>query len=91
MNAPSESLSDAQVISRLKRHFKQALKSARVSKRCLFLELFSGCEVLSKFLRGDGYAVLAFDINKGAEFDLLRPCVQEVIAGWIRGGCVLGV
>ena len=34
--------------------------------------------------------MLSFDITNGPEYDLLRPAVQSLILGWIRGGCVLG-
>jgi len=46
---------------------------------------------VAKELRKFGYAVIAFELDEGPEFDLTRPCVLDVIRGWIRGGCVLGL
>ena len=50
-----------------------------------FLELFAGCEYLTKELQKTGLRVLpGFEVSKGGEFDLLNPAVQEFILYEIR-------
>ena len=50
-----------------------------------FLELFAGCECLTKELQKIGLRVLpGFEVSKGGEFDLRNPAVQEFILYEIR-------
>ena len=55
------------------------------------LELFSGCEILSKALRRAGFAVISFDITRHWSEDLLLPAVQSLVKGWTTSGCVLAI
>eukprot|EP00974_Lingulodinium_polyedra_P078849 7637667-Lingulodinium_polyedra.AAC.1 len=65
-------MSDADIVSALRKDFKRALASARHCRRCLFLELYSGAGGWSRALRASGYAVLGFDIVNGPQYDLTR-------------------
>ena len=85
------SLSDSQILILLRRAFKKALSKARCSKKCVVLELFSGCGRFSSEVSRLGFAVLSFDIENGEQWDLLRPCVKKLILGWITSGAVLAV
>ncbi len=50
-----------------------------------FLELFAGCERLTKELQQIGLRALpGIEVSKGGEFDLLNPAVQEFILCEIR-------
>ena len=68
---------------------------ARGRARCpevgVFLELFSGHAVIAKSLRALGFAVVAFDIQKGAHFDLCNDHVLAVVREWIELGLVWGM
>ena len=57
----------------------------------MILECFAGEGSVAKALRKLGYAVITFEIDDGPEFDLTKATVQNMIGGWIRGGCVLGI
>ena len=56
-----------------------------------FLELFSGSGALSRWMRRRGYAALEWDIDRGAEWDLLSRKVQRKVRGLILAGRVWGV
>ena len=86
----STKLSDASVIRRLKHILDTECTHASRNKKQCFLELFSGTGRVSSYVRSLGFAVISFDIFFGPEFDLLRPCVLQLINGWIRGGVILG-
>ena len=67
------------------------MKSSSKSRRQVFLDLYSGAGGISKKLKHDGFGVLEFEINRGEEFDLTRPCVRRLILSWLRSGIVRGV
>ena len=84
-------VSDAWIVSRLRTHFRNALRSAKCDRKRVYLELYAGAKVVTAALRKDGCGVIAFEIDDGPEFDLTRACVHRTILGWIRGGCVAAV
>ncbi len=52
---------------------RNALKSAKFDCKRVYLELYAGAKVVTRALRKDGCAVIAFEIDDGPEFDLTRP------------------
>ena len=84
-------LSDHQIKSRLRSHFRKALRAAKFSTCQIFLELYAGSAPVSSHIKKAGYAVLAFEITQGAEFDLTDKRVHAVLLGWLRSKCIAGV
>ena len=83
-------LSDAEVVQLLQSYLTKQLKSSTRRKKQVFLDLFSGTCGIASSSKRLGYGCLSFDINHGEEFDLLRPCVLNLIIGWTRAGIVIG-
>ena len=77
--------------SRLQKHLREAMAKASYHKRMVFLDLYGGTGGVSRSLRQLGFAVLTFDLDLGAEFDLCDAGVISLICGWIKSGVVLGV
>ena len=75
----------------LRRMFQAERRRFGNTFRGVFLDLFSGDGHISRHLRRLGYPVVSVDICDDARFDLTNSDVLNVILGWIRGNCVLGV
>ena len=55
------------------------------------VEVFAGCGNLSRHLQRAKVPTVAWDVLYGSEFDLMRPCVWNVLRGWIVSGKVMAV
>jgi hypothetical protein len=75
----------------LKQLFKEAVKKAKVKKRQVFLDLFCGDQGISKNIAKQGFGVVSIDICIDPRLNLCSPCIQNLILGWIRSRCILGV
>ena len=53
--------------------------------------MLAGHSEISKNLRKLGFACVAFEINLGAQYNLLRRDIGKLIRTWLGGGQVLGV
>ena len=85
------SLTSAEKCERLQAALTAALKKAKLRRRQVFLDLYGGTGGVSASLRAMGFAVLTFDLDLGAEFDLCDPAVIARIIGWCRSGVVMGI
>ena len=75
----------------LKNFFREAKNIAKQGHKRVFLELFSGCGAISKALSNMGFAVLAFDIRNGPQYDLTKRSVLDLIRSWISAGEIAAV
>ena len=75
----------------LKNSFRKAKNIAKQGHKGVFLELFSGCGAISKALSNMGFAVLAFDIRNGPQYDLTKRSVLDLIRSWILAGEIAAV
>ncbi len=55
-------LTDSQIQYRLRYHFRNARSKARFRSRQVFLELYSGKEVVTREIRKLGFGCIPFDI-----------------------------
>ena len=70
---------------------RNTLACATMLKHKVFLDIFAGTSPISAELAQRGYAVLPFDVLRGAAFDVSRPAVARTVLGWIAAGMVWGV
>ena len=75
----------------LRRTFKDLMRIHKPSYRGIFLDLFSGKGGITHYLSKFGCPVISVDVCVDARFDLLNIDVCNVIFGWIKSGCVLGI
>ena len=75
----------------LRKMFKEACKKSRERRRQVFLDLFCGDQGISKSITRHGFGVVSIDINLDSRLDLARKDIQNLLLGWIRSGCVIGV
>ena len=71
--------------------FKAALKSARFYQRQLVLCIGAVGSAIPRALSKQGFGVACFDGMVGADPSLWEDKVRKRIAGWVQGGCVLGI
>ena len=81
-------MSDARAVRLLKRELREIFKVA--GSRTVFLELYAGHGGVSKHLRTRGAAVMEFELDRGAQYDLTRKGVRRLLLGWVRAGVVRG-
>ena len=75
----------------LRQLFKQAVRKARIKKRQIFLDLFCGDQGISKNIASQGFGVVSIDTCIDPRLDLCNLAIQNLILGWIRSRCILGV
>ena len=66
------------------------MRNASLSKRQVFVELYSGSGRIAAALRHAGYGCVEFELDRGPQYDLTRKVVRQVLAGWLRGGVIRG-
>jgi hypothetical protein len=81
-------MSDSRAVRLLKRELRDIFKQS--GARTVFLELYAGHGGVSKHLRRKGAAVMEFEIDRGAQYDLTRKGVRRLLLGWLRSGVVRG-
>ena len=84
-------LTGAEKRTRLQAALRLALSRARLRKYQVFLDLYGGTGGVTASLRRAGFAVITFDFDLGAEFDLADPAVVGLIFGWLDSGIVIGL
>ena len=81
-------MTDARAVRLLKRELREIFKVT--GSRVVFLELYAGHGGVSKHLRTRGAAVMEFELDRGAQYDLTRKGVRRLLLGWVRAGVVRG-
>ena len=84
-------LSALEIGRQLDRELHHELSRAKHNRRQVFLELYSGAGIITKYIKSRGFGCLAFDIAHGSHHDLLNTVVHKRIMGWIQSGVVRGI